>query len=167
MKKLKLGSTWMSLLEQIVYIAPTLSIVLYDYFTQLESSVTTSSKASFGLAISLLFIGCIYLRVFKQHLADLRQGLVQSEYDLKNGVGDPAKVAETIKSSKLKLEGLSRLKILIVLFIIAVITYIFEEAAVRISTLVWTGVLSVAAGAGIHVGVLELEKSEAIEKKDK
>lgn len=160
MSKIKRGSFWLSVLEQIINLCPTLGLILYYYFSEIEKTVTWSSKLTFGMALALLVILVVYSKVFKSKIKDKKASLIQSETDLINGVGDPIKISEHIAKDKLVLNEMTRAKILIVLFIIALSVYVLEQATIGLTTLVSVGVASVATGMGIEVAVVKLEEKE-------
>ena len=84
MKKLGKASFWVGLIEQLVYIVPTLVTVLYYYFDQIRYTVSRSSQYSFALAIALLVMFIVYRHFSKTKLAELRQSVVQTETELQN-----------------------------------------------------------------------------------
>lgn len=153
-----------SIVEQLVYIAPTLSTVLYYYFSQIEQTISRSSKYSFGLAVALFVLFLIYRGVMHRTIAEFRQGVVQTETDLKNGVGDATKVADNAIKGRRKLDLYDRGGILISLIIFALAVRILEQALIGLTMLAYIACGSVCAGYGIHLGVLSLRKKEAIEE---
>lgn len=167
MRALKTGSFWLSLFEQLVYIAPTLGTAMYYYFSEIEKSVSWSSKMSFGLAIVMLVLLIVYKRVAKRKVDNMRQAIVQSKTDLRNGVGDPDKIIVNIEKDSVKLDELDRAYILVSLLAFASAVYILERAAIGLTTLVFIAIASVAAGMGIHLGVLKLEAKEMLKSNTK
>lgn len=159
-KSLSKGSTWLKILEDLTYVCPTLITVLYYYFTELEQSISYSSKASFGLALSLLFLFMILKRVAKHKIEEIRQAKVQTETDYKNGVGDPEKCASNLYGYSTKLDTAMRFQIMVVLLCASLAIYILEQASIGLSTLIVIALVSVLAGTGIHIGQLKLLEKE-------
>lgn len=163
-KKLKTGSFWLFVVEQVVYLCPTLITVLYYYFSEIEKTVSWSSKMSFGLAISVLVLFIIYRKAFKTKLSDMHQGLVQSETDLKNGVGDPEKITANIARDRITLDSMGRMSVLISLVVVGLSIYILEQAMIGLATLVFIAIGSVLVGMGIHIGAIKLERKEKLKE---
>lgn len=168
MKTIAKPSFWVGLIEQLVYIVPTLTTVLYYYFSEIQQSVSKTSQYTFGLSISLLILFIIYKHFAKTKLQELRQSVVQTETDLNNepvsNVDKRALLAENARKGRAKLDTLDRAQVLIVLIIFALAIYILEQATIGLTTLALIACGSVAAGAGIHIGVLKLKAREAIKK---
>lgn len=171
MKNIAKPSFWLGLLEQLVYIAPTLGTVLYYYFDEIQYAVSKSSQYSFALALALLVLFVIYRHFAKTKLEELRQSVVQTETDLKNepegNVEKRALLAENARKDRQKLDTLDRVQVLIVLVIFALAVYILEKATVGLTSLAFIACASVAAGAGVHIGVLKLKEKEATAKHEK
>lgn len=167
MKWITKGSSWLSIFEHLVYVCPTLGVTLYYYFSQIRETVSYSSKFSFGMALVLFVLFMIYKRVIRNKVDDLRKAVVQTETDLRNGVGDPEKCAANLKKDHMKLDAIQRAEILIILFVIALAIYIMEQAAIGLTNLVLIAVGSVVAGSGIHIGVLKLKEQENINENKK
>lgn len=163
MSKLKNGSTWLGLLEQIIYICPTLATVLYYYFDEIQSVASKSSQYTFALALTLLIFFIVYRRIAKTKIEELRKSTVQTETDLENGVGEASIVAENARKKREKLDLMDRLQILIVLVIFALAVYILEQATIGLTTLAMIACGSVAVGSGIHIGVLFLKQKEDVQ----
>lgn len=164
MNFLKKGSTWLKLLEQLTYVCPTLVTVLYYYFTQIEMVTSQSSKASFALAVVIFILFIIYKKAMHKHIEDLRQATVQTKTDLKNGVGDADKVATNLAKMQTELDTYNRMALLLSLLCCSIAVYILEQAAIAITNLVVIGLISVASGSGIHVGVIQLQKRENLKE---
>ena len=160
MKYLKKGSTWLSLLEQLTYLCPILATVLYYYYTTLEEVVSQSSKATFSIAVSAFVLFIIYKKAMTRHIDDLRRSVVQTKTDLENGVGDKELVSKNLCKKRIELDMYTRAEIFLGLLVCSVTIYIFESAMVSITRLIMIGMASVAAGSGIHVGVLNLKRME-------
>lgn len=165
MKKLGKASFWVGLIEQLVYIVPTLATVLYYYFDQIRYTVSRSSQYSFALAIALFVLFIIYRHFAKTKLEELRQSVVQTETDLKNepegNTEKRALLASNARKDRQKLDTLDRAQVLIALVIFALAVYILEQAAIGLTWLAFIACVSIAAGAGIHIGVLKLKEKEA------
>lgn len=163
---LKKGSFWLSMLEQVVYIAPTLGTVLYYYFTSIEQTISRSSKYSFAMAICLLVVFIIYKAVAAKKLAELRASVVQTETDLRNTpdtkVEERAMLALNAKKDRRKLDMCDRASIMITLLIIAISISILEKALIGLTMLSYIALGSVLAGFGLRLGVLELKSKEAL-----
>lgn len=164
-KSLRKGSTWLKLLEEMVYICPTLITVLYYYFTELEVRASYSSKASFALALTLLILFLILKHIMRNKINELRQAKVQTDTDFKNGVGDPEKCAHNLYEYSKKLDTISRFQIIIVLICISLAIYILEQATIGLSTLTIIALVSVLAGTGIHIAQLKLTEKEMKQEK--
>lgn len=168
MKNILKGSFWVGIIEQLVYIIPTLATVLYYYFSEIQNTVSKSSQYTFGLAITLFVFFVIYKHFAKVKLAELRQSVVQTETDLKNepesNFEKRAVLARNARKDRQKLDIMDRAQVLIVLIIFALAVYILEQATIGLTTLALIACLSVAAGSGIHLGVLKLKEKEALKK---
>lgn len=166
MKKLTQGSFWLGIFEQLVYVVPTLATILYYYFTELEETISTSSKWSFAVACVLFVLLCVYRYFAKVKLQELRQSTIQTETDLENTpVSEVEKreiLAENCKKKRLQLDTLDRAMIMLILLILGLAIYILEQATIGLTNLVMIALVSCAAGTGIHVGVLELKKNESL-----
>lgn len=166
MKSFTKASFWLGLLEQLVYICPTLITVLYFYFTEIRKTVELPSQYCFGIAVALFVLLLIYKHFAKVKLEELRQSVVQTETDLKNE--PPANVekrrilAVNARKSRTKLDILDRAQILMVLVIFALAVYILERASVGLTMLAAIACVSVAAGALLHLVVLKLKEKEAV-----
>ena len=167
MKWVTKGSNWLSLFEHVVYVCPTLSVTLYYYFSQIRETVSYSSRFSFGMAVVLFVLFMIYKRAIRHKIEDLRQSVVQTQTDLRNGVGDPEKCSTNLKKDHLKLDAIQRIEIIVILIVIALAIYIMEQAAIGLTNLVLIAVASVVAGSGVHVGVLKLREQESIKENKK
>lgn len=169
MKNLAKPSFWVGLIEQLVYIVPTLATTLYYYFAEIRHTVGSASQYTFGLAVTLLVFFLIYKHFAKTKLDELRQSVVQTETDLKNepesNVEKRAVLAENARKDRAKLDSMDRAQVLIVLVIFALAVYILERATIGLTTLALIACASVAAGTGIHLGVLKLKEKEAVKKK--
>lgn len=168
MKAITKGSFWLEFLEQLVYIVPTLTTVLYYYFAEIQQTVSRTSQYTFGLAITLFVFFLIYKQFAKKKLQELRQSVVQTETDLKNeplsNTEKRATLAGNARKDRAKLDTLDRAQVLIVLVIFALAVYILERATIGLTMLALIACASVAAGTGIHVGVLKLREREATKK---
>lgn len=168
MKAITKGSFWLEFLEQLVYIVPTLTTVLYYYFAEIQETVSRTSQYTFGLAITLFVFFLLYKQFAKKKLQELRQSVVQTETDLKNepksNMEKRATLAENARKDRAKLDTLDRAQVLIVLVIFALAVYILERATIGLTMLALIACASVAAGTGIHVGVLKLREREATKK---
>lgn len=166
MKKLTKGSFWLSILEQLIYVCPTLGTILYYYFSELEQSLSSLNKMSFALAVVLFVLFLIYKSVAKTKIAELRQSVVQTETDLRSepdsNIEKRIKLAKNAKSDRLKLDMYDRGMVLITLVIVALGIRILEQAMIGLTNLAYIACGSVIAGFGIHIGVLSLRKREAI-----
>ncbi len=169
MRKLKLWSTWLGLLEDLVYCVPTLTTILYYYFSTIQDKVSQTSQYSFALALTLFVLFVIYRKVAKTKISELRQSVVQTETDLKNTPDSQIeyrkKLAENAKKDRIKLDTYDRGMVIISLLIIALAINIMEKAAIGLTTLSYIALLSVLAGEGIHIGVLALKEKEAVKLK--
>lgn len=168
MKKLAKASFWVGLIEQLVYIVPTLATVLYYYFDQIRYTVSRSSQYCFALAIALFVLFIVYRHFAKTKLEELRQSVVQTETDLKNEPASNAEkralLAENARKDRSRLDTLDRVQILIALVIFALAVYIVEQATIGLTTLAFIALCSVAAGTGVHLGVLKVKAKEAVKK---
>lgn len=165
MKKLKLGSAWLGLLEQIVYVCPTLGTVLYFYFADIKESISKASQNSFAMALVLFVLFIVYKKVMGKKVAELRQSVVQTETDLKNTPDTNGevidKLATNAASDRRKLDTIDRASTMITILIIALAVTILEKALIGLSMLSYIALGSVLAGYGVHLGVIELRKREA------
>lgn len=171
MKKLTKASFWIGIIEQMVYICPTLVTVLYYYFAEIQSAVSKSSQYTFGLAIALFVFFLVYKHFAKTKLDELRQSVVQTETDLKNSPSSDteriAKLAENARKDRTKLDTMDRLQVLICLVIFALAIYILEQATIGLTSIALIATASVGLGAGVHLGVLKLKQNEATLKPKK
>lgn len=171
MSKLTKGSFWLSLFENFVYVAPTLITVLYYYFTELQYTTSTSSKWSFATAVTMFVLFCVYKVAAKNHLRKLEHKTNQTEADLECAKPSDTEQVEiyatNLKRYRMELDAVRRVNVLIVLLIIALAVYIIEQATLGLTNLCFIAVASVAAGSGIHVGVISLMSKEACKDKEK
>lgn len=165
-KKLTKGSTWLSLLENIIYIFPTLGTVLYYYFSEIQQTVSKSSKLSFAMALCLFVLFLVYKAVMARKIGELRQSVVQTETDLKSmpdsEVEHVRKLAMNAKKDRRTLDLYDRGSIMITLLILALGVSILEKALIGLTTLLYIALGSIMSGYGIHLGVLELRQREAV-----
>lgn len=169
MKRLTKGSFWLGLLEQAVYIVPTLTTVLYYYFSTIREEISKSSQYTFLLSIVLFIFFVVYKKVCSNKIKELRQSVVQTETDLRNTpVSEVEKrtlLAENGKRDRQKLDLIDRGTLIVSFLIFALAVNILDKALIGISNLVCIAMGSILLGSGIHLGVLELEKKESIKLK--
>lgn len=168
MKNIGKPSFWLSIFEQIVYIVPTLTTVLYYYFDEIQYTASATSKFTFATAVALFVFFIVYKHFAKTKLQELRQSVVQTETDLKNepesNVEKRALLAENARKDRTRLDTLDRAQVLIGLVIFALAVYIVEQATIGLTTLAFIALCSIAVGTGIHVGVLKLKTKEAVKQ---
>lgn len=168
MKKFAMGSFWLSILEQILYIFPTIGTILYYYFSQLQDSISLPKKMTFALALVLFALFLIYKSVAKKKIAELRQSVVQSETDLRNEPSEnTAKrelLAHNAKIDRRRLDLYDRGMILITLLIIALGVNILEKSLIGLTNLMYIACGSVLAGFCVHLVVLELRQKESLKR---
>lgn len=168
MKNVGKPSFWLSIFEQIVYIVPTLTTVLYYYFDEIQYTASVTSKFTFATAVALFVFFIVYKHFAKTKLQELRQSVVQTETDLKNepesNVEKRALLAENARKDRTRLDTLDRAQVLIGLVIFALAVYIVEQATIGLTTLAFIALCSTAVGTGMHVGVLKLKAKEAVKQ---
>lgn len=169
MKKLTKGSTWVSLLEQLIYISPTLGTVLYYYFSSIRENISKSSQYTFALALVLLVLFIIYKKITKRNIEELRQATVQQETDMRSEINDEKlkRLADNSKSDRMKLDLYNRGGIILTLLIVALSVRILEMSLIGLTNLAYIACGSVLAGSGVHIGVLALKKREGIKEYEK
>lgn len=151
-------------IEQIVYICPTLATILYYYFDGIQQSISKSSQFTFALCLTLFILFLIYKKVMKVKIDGLRQSKIQTETDLENCPESEteriAKYAENTKKKRIKLDIYDKGSIIISLIIFALGVSILEKALIGLTNLAFIACGSVLVGFGIHIGALELKRKE-------
>lgn len=162
MKKLFTWSNLVKAIEYLVYVCPTLGTVLYYYFDEIQTKVSTSSKYSFALALVLLVLFVIFKAMTKKKVDELRQSVVQTETDLKNTpTSDTAKIeilTANATKDRQKLKVYDNGVIVLALLVLALAVNILEKALIGLTNLCLIGVGSVACGLGLDLVSLELKK---------
>lgn len=152
------------LIEQVVYICPTLGTILYYYFDGIQQNISKSSQFTFALCLTLFVFFLIYKKVVKTKIDGLRQSTIQTETDLENcpqsQTEQIALYAENAKKKRLKLDIYDKGSIIISLIIFALGVSILEKALIGLTNLAFIACGSVLVGFGIHIGALELKRKE-------
>lgn len=159
-------SKLLSVIEELVYVCPTLGTVLYYYFSSIREEVSLTSQYTFILALCLFVFFLVFKGVSKKKIAELRQACVQTETDLTNTPNSDVEKREKLATNALKmrrkLDMVDRGSVLLSLLVFALAVHILEQALIGLTSLALIACASVCGGFGIHLGVLALRKKEAV-----
>lgn len=170
MKKFFKWSGVLSLLSSAVQIFPTLGVVLYYYFDNIQYTTSSTAKASLGVACALLILLIIYRKLAKTKVAELRQSVVHEETELKNlPAGEKyddqrAEYAKNAVNDRAKLIMYDKGVIICGLIVFALSVTILEKAMIGLSALALIACGSVLAGTGLEIAALKVKQKEEKKK---
>lgn len=164
--KRNVKSIFLTLMEWLVFIAPTAGYAIYCYQDTLQYTMTARSKGCFWTLIAVAILAAVVFQLFRKRYDRFVQGYIQQKTDLETNPQNELLVKAVARKAEL-VDNLDYVVTLIPILILCTVLYAFQTAVEQLIILLLVVSGSIIAKIGLHAIKLTVQRHDMLRRIDK
>lgn len=159
-------SIMLTLMEWLVFIAPTAGYAIYCYEDTLQYTMSAQSKGCFWTLIAVAILAAVIFQIFRKKYDRFVQGYVQQKTDLETNPDNELLIKAVARKAEI-VDNLDYVVALLPILIICTVLYAFETAVGQFITLLLVVACSLIGKIAMHAIRLCVQRRDMLGRIDR